>query len=71
MWAMGGRLWLVSRPTEGSTFSFSLPLAETGSLFSGAAAVSKEKDQEQGRGAAASDAGSDSATGDGRPVLLP
>ena len=26
--AMEGRLWLVSRPTEGSTFSFSLPRAD-------------------------------------------
>jgi PAS domain S-box-containing protein len=63
--AMGGRLWLLSRPGEGSTFSFSLPLAEAGSLFASAAALSARAEEEDVVGNGAEAPSSD------RPVLLP
>jgi K+-sensing histidine kinase KdpD len=69
--AMGGRLWLVSRQEEGSTFSFSLPLAEAGSLYSAAAAVAAQDPSVEVRPANGHPGNGSKLTGNGRPVLLP
>jgi len=75
--AMAGRLWLVSRPGEGSTFSFSLPLAEMGSLYRMAVSAPAADEGEPSAAPADQSAspaphnGKNSSLGADRPVLLP
>ena len=69
--AMAGRLWLMSRPGEGSTFSFSLPLAESSSLFTRAAAASEEQSSNGAVAAEGSANGKPAREADGQSVLLP
>src|SRR5207245_10476440 len=69
--AMAGRLWLVSRPGEGSTFSFSLPLADTGALYRAASTVSEDPTAPNGHAGETPEERGRTRLGDGRPVLLP